>query len=157
MEGVVWEPAAFELALVEAVDEQADSTVQRIRATREAARGSCQTSEIVTQLGIVGFDGVGLGLAFGDFVATKVEPERGVGLISITVIPLGLGPLIDHGLQIVSGALPDDLPAQEAVRGPINVRYKVDPVFLSPMKVKSSSSSAFSTLSGTGTGGKFSA
>jgi hypothetical protein len=56
-------------------------------------------------------------------------------------------------LKILSSAFPDDLPAQETASGLVDIGQEVDSVFLSPIKVKSSSSSAFSTFSDTGAGG----
>ena len=63
------------MAMVEAIDEQADRTVEGIRAARETARLASQARQVMTQLGIVGFNRVGIGLAFGDFIATEMEPE----------------------------------------------------------------------------------
>src|SRR5512141_1798731 len=84
-------------------------------------------------------------------------PERGIRIESITEIPFGFRPSIDNGLKIIPGAFPDDLPAQETASGSVYIGQEVDSVFLSPIKVKSSSSSAFSTFSGTGAGGRISA
>jgi hypothetical protein len=84
-------------------------------------------------------------------------PERGIRIKSITEIPFGFGPIIDYCLKIISSAFPDDLKAQETAGGSVDIGQEVDSVFLSPIKVNSSSSSAFSTCSGTGAGGRLSA
>ena len=111
----------------------------------------------MAQFCIIGFYGVCLGLALGDFIATEMVPERGIGIKGITEIPFGFWSIINNGLKIIPSAFPDDLPAQETARGSVYIGQEVNPVFLSPIKVKSSSSSAFSTCSGTGAGGNFSA
>jgi len=111
----------------------------------------------MTEFCIICFDRVSLRLALGDFIATKMVPEGSIGVESITVIPFGFGTIIDNLLKVILSTFPDNLPAQEAARCPIYIGYEVDPVFFSPMKVKSSSSSAFSTFSGTAAGGRSSA
>jgi hypothetical protein len=70
---------------------------------------------------IICFDRVGLRLGLGDFIATKMVPERSIGLESITVIPFGFGTVIDNLLKVILGAFPDDLPAQEAPCCPIYI------------------------------------
>ena len=86
-----------------------------------------------------------------------MEPERGIGIKSITEIPFGFRGVIDNGLKIIASAFPDDLPAQDIASVPVYISQEVDPVFLSPINVNGSSSSAFSTRSGTGAGGSISA
>ena len=60
-------------------------------------------------------------------------------------------PLIDNLLQILCAAYPYQVASDEATSAPIYLGDDVDLVFLPPMKVKSSSSSATSTAFGTGT------
>jgi len=88
---------------------------------------------------------------------TEMVPELGIHLKSITVIPFNFWSIIDNGLNIIAIAFPDGLPAQETASVPAYIGQEVDYVSLSPIKVKSSSSSAFSTYSDTGAGGSFSA
>ena len=111
----------------------------------------------MAQFCIICFHGVCLGFALRDFITAVMVPERGIRFKSITEIPFGFGSIIDNGLEIISSAFPDNLKAQETAGVSIDIGQEVDPVFLSPIKVKSSSSSAFSTCSGTGAGGSFSA
>lgn len=111
----------------------------------------------MTQFCIICFYGVCLRFALRDFITAVMVPERGICIKSITEIPFCFRPIIDDGLEIIASAFPDDLPAQETASSSVYIGEEVDPVFLSPIKVKSSSSSAFSTCSGTGAGGSFSA
>jgi len=64
----------------------------------------------MAQFCIIGFHGVCFGFALGDFIATKMVPERGIRIKGIAEIPFGFGSIIDNGLQIISRAFPDDLP-----------------------------------------------
>lgn len=80
-------------------------------------------------------------------------PKATISLKAITEIPFGFGCIIHHELDGFLGAFPDNNPAQNTPRSAIYDGDDVDPVFLSPIKVKSSSISAFSTFSGTGAAG----
>jgi len=111
----------------------------------------------MAQFCIICFHGVGLGFAFRDFITTVMVPERGICIKSITEVPFGFWSIIDNGLKIIPSAFPDNLPAQNTACGPVYIGQEVDSVFLSPIKVKSSSNSAFSTFSGTGAAGRISA
>src|SRR5919108_2178764 len=62
------EGALVQLAPVPGVHEELDRTAQGVDRAREAARAAAQTRQIVTQLGIVGLDAVGLTLARRDSV-----------------------------------------------------------------------------------------
>ena len=84
-------------------------------------------------------------------------PKAAIGLKAITEIPFGFGCIINHELDGFLGTLPDNHPAQNTPRFAIYDGDNVDPVFLSPIKVNSSSISAFSTVSGTGAAGNLSA
>ena len=84
----------------------------------------------MTQLGIVTFDRVGVGLTNGDFVAAKVIPKRSIGIEAIAKIEFCLGCLVDECLELLDSAIPDDFPTQNAAREPIDDGYDVDSVFL---------------------------
>jgi hypothetical protein len=147
----------IKLATVEAVDKQTQGTHQRIRTTRETARRSCQTRQVMAQLGVVSFDRVGVGFTFRDFISAEVIPQT---IISIKCVAIILFSLLRIVHQLLNGwlrALPDHFPAQITARLPIYEREDVDPVFLLPIKVKSSSISAVLTSLGTGASGKLAA
>ena len=92
-----------------------------------------------------------------DFVTATVIPKTVIDFKGVTEIPFGLGSIIDYELDGFPSALPKCYSAQNAAGLAIYEGGNVDPVFFSPIKVKSSSSSAFSTFSGTGAAGKLSA
>ena len=157
MSRVCWELLLVELSTVEAVHKQTQSAHQCIGATRETARGSCQPRQVMAQLSVVRFNRVGVGFAFRDFISTEVIPQASIGIKGIAVILLGLLRIVHHLLNGWLSALPDHFPAQITARLPIHDGQDVDPVFLLPIKVKSSSISAVLTSLGTGASGKLAA
>ena len=146
-----------ELATVETINKQPQRTLERIGTARETTRRSGQTSEVVSQFSVIAFHREGIGFALRDFISAEVIPKTVVGIKSITVIAFGLGCLIHHILDSLLSALPDHFPAQITARMPVYERDDVDPVFLSPIKVNSSSISASFTSSGKGASGKLAA
>jgi len=151
------EPLFVKLSAVERKHKQFQGTLQSVRTSRKTARLASQASQIVTQLCVIAFNRIGIGFAQRDFIPAIVIPKTGIGIEPITEIPLGFGSIINHELDSFLCALPDHYPAQKAARFSIHKRDYVNPVFLSPIKVNNSSISAFSTWSGTGAAGSFSA
>jgi hypothetical protein len=147
----------IELSSVVTIDKQTQGTLQRIGTTREAARRSCQTGQVVAQLGVVSFNRVRVGFAFRNFISAKVIPQTRIGIQGIAVILFGLGRIVYHFLNTLLSAFPDHFPAQITARLPIYDREDVDPVFLLPIKVNNSSISAVLTSLGTGASGKLAA
>jgi hypothetical protein len=147
----------IELSSVIAVDKQSQGAFERIRATRETARRSGQTRQVMAQLGVACFHRVGIGFAFRNFISAQVIPQAVISIKSIAEILLGLGRIVYHRLNSWLSALPDDFPAQITARLPVYDREDVDPVFLLPIKVNNSSISAVFTSLGTGTSGKLAA
>ncbi len=111
----------------------------------------------MTQFGIIRLHRIRVRLAFRDGISAKVIPKQIIYIEGVREIPVGLGCPVDDGLNGFPTTIPQHFPAQNAVRGPIDDGYNVDPVFFSPMKVKSSSSSAVCTSCGIGASGNFSA
>ncbi len=146
-----------ELSSVVAVDKQAQGAFERIWTTRKTSRRSCQTRQVVAQLGVASFDRVGIGFAFRDFISAKVIPQAVISIKSIAVILLGLGRIVHQLLNGWLSAFPDHFPAQITACLPIYDREDVDPVFLLPIKVNNSSISAVLTSLGTGASGKLAA
>ena len=147
----------IELASVVAVDKQAQGTIKRMGTTRETARRSCQTRQVVAQFGVVTFHRIRICLAFRNLISTPVIPQTLIGIKGVTKILLGFGGIVYHLLNSRLSALPDDFPAQITARLPVYNRDYVDPVFLLPIKVNNSSISAVFTPLGTGTSGKLAA
>jgi hypothetical protein len=154
MGGIVGETLLVQLSAIETIHEEAQGTPQRPRAARKATGFASQTSQIMAQLGIVGFDRVGLRFALRDFVSSTVIPQPLIGLERITVIPAGPGCLIHNLLKGLLRPPPDHRPAHDTAGGAIHHRQNIDLVFFSPMKVKSSSISASWITSGTGALGR---
>jgi len=134
--------------------EQTQSTFQGMWTARETARRSCQTCQIMSQLGVVAFNRVGVGFTFRNFISTIVIPQAVISLKGITEILFGLGRTVNHLLNILLHSLPDHFAAQIAARLAVYDRNDVDPVFLLPIKVNSSSISAVLTSFGTGVSGR---
>lgn len=145
------------LPTVEAIDKQAQGTLKRMGTARETPRRAGQASQVMPQLSIVGFDGIGVAFAFRDCVAAPVIPQAVIGRPGIAVVVFGLGRCVDQRLNGWLRTFPDHLPAQIAAGLPVDQRQDVDPVFLWPMKVNTSSISATWTSSGKGAAGKWAA
>jgi hypothetical protein len=157
MSRIGWVQLLIELTSVVAIYKQTQGAFKRMGATREAARRSCQTRQIVSQLSVVTFHRVSVGFSIGNFISAKVIPQAAIGIKCITVILLGLGRIVYHLLNDRLSALPDYFPVQNTARLPVYDREDVDPVFLLPIKVNNSSISAVLTSLGTGASGKLAA
>ena len=157
MSRVVGKGLFMQLTPIEAIHEQLESRFQRFRTTGKAARTAPQASQVVAQFGIIRFDRVGVGLALRDFISTPVIPQAIIGIKSIAVVALGFGGFIHHLLDHFLGSLPDHFVAQIAAGETIYDGDDEDLVFLSPMKVNTSSISASLTCSGTGGSGSWAA
>ena len=151
------EAMLVELAAVETINEQAQGTLERKGATRETARRSGQACQVVAQLGVVAFDRKCVGFAHRNFVSAPVIPKTIISLECVAVILLGLRRSVDQLLDDCLSAFPDHFPAQITARLSVYEGEDVDPVFLWPIKVKSSSISASFTSSGMGASGKWAA
>ena len=157
MSRVIGKGLFVQLTVIEAVHEQFQGSFQRIRATRKAARTAPQASQVVAQFGITRFDRVSVGLALRDFIHAPVIPEAIIDIKSIAVIALGLRGFVYHLLDCFLSSLPDHFEAQIAAGETIYDGDDEDLVFLSPMKVNTSSISASLTWSGTGGSGSWAA
>jgi len=146
-----------ELTSVVAVDKQSQGAFERMGTTRETARRSGQTCQVVAQLGIVSFHRVGIGFSFRNIISAKVIPQAVISIKCVTVILLGLGRIVYHLLNNWLSALLDYFPAQITARLPIYDRDNVESVFLLPINVNNSSISAVLTSFGTGASGKLAA
>ena len=89
-----------ELSPVVAVDKYTQGALQCVRATRETARRSGQTGQVVAQLGVVSFHRVGIGFAFRNFISAKVIPQAVICIKCVTVILLGLRRIVYHLLNV---------------------------------------------------------
>lgn len=145
------------LSAVETVDEETDRTIECMGTARETARFSSQAGQVVSQLCITSLDREGLSLALGNLISAEMIPKTIIGIKSIAVINFSLGGIVHHILDSLQGAFPDHSPAKEAAGLPVYECDDVDPLFLSPIKVNSSSISASLISSGMGTASKFSA
>jgi hypothetical protein len=146
-----------ELASIVAVDKQTQGALQCLGTTRKASRRSCQTRQVVAQLGVIPFHRVSIGFAFRNFISAQVIPQAVISIKGVTVILLGLGRIVYQLLNGWLSALPNHFASQITACLPIYEREDVDPVFLLPIKVNNSSISAVLTSLGTGASGKLAA
>lgn len=135
---------------IESEEEKDQGVAQRIRAARETTRLAPQTGQIVAQFSIISFHGVGVGLALGDGIATRIVAQMVIDSESITMIHFRGWPLVDDLLHVLDVPFPDHIAANKAAGTPVHLGYDVDLVFLSPIKVNNSSNSAVSTSLGVG-------
>ena len=157
MSRVIWKALLMQLTLIETIHKELQGRLQCFWAARKTARAACQASQIVAQFSVIAFDRVGIGFALGDFIHTPVIPQAIIGIKGVAVIALGLRRFIHQLLDGCLRSLPNDLKAQIAAGKPIYDRDDEDLVFLSPIKVNSSSISASLTSLGTGGSGNLSA
>ena len=68
MSRVIGKGLFVQLTVIEAVHEQFESSLQRIRATRKTTRTATEASQVMAQFGITTFDRVGVGFPLRDFV-----------------------------------------------------------------------------------------
>lgn len=146
-----------QLALIEAVHEKLQGSLQCFRTARKTARATCEPSQVMAQLGVVGFNRIGVCLALGDFIDAPVIPQALIDIKSIAVIAFGLRGFVYHLLDRFLGSLPDHFAAKIATSEAVYNRDNEDLVFLSPMKVNNSSISTSLTWSGTGGSGSWAA
>ena len=154
MSRIIGETLLVKLALIEAIDKELNSPFQGIDTTRKATRTAGQTGQIVTQFSIISLHREGIGLTLRNFITSIVIPQAFIGIKGIAMVELGFHGFIHQVLDHRLGTFPDDFVAQETACRPIYDGKEVDPLFFSPMKVKSSSISATLTSSGTGALGK---
>jgi len=143
----------MQLAPIEAVHEKLESSFQDLWATGKTTRATSQSCQIMAQLSVIPFDRTGVRFASGNFIDAPVIPQAAAGIQGAASAALGFGCFIHHLLDHFLGSLPDHFEAQIAAGSPI---YNGDDkylVFLSPLKVNSSSSSASLTSSGAGGSG----
>ena len=144
-----------QLTPIEAVHEQLESCLQGFWAARKTARAADEPSQVMAQFSVIAFDRIGVRFAPGDFVDAPVIPQAIVGIKGIAVVALSFGCFIHHLLDHLLGSLPDHFEAQIAAGEAIYDGDDEDLVFLSPMKVNSSSISASLTSLGTGGSGSW--
>jgi len=84
----------------------------------------------MTQLGIVSFDRIGVGLADRNFIAAKMIPKCSIGIEAVTEIESCLWRFVHELLELLNSAVPDDFPAQNTAGEPIYDGDDIDPVFL---------------------------
>ena len=157
MSRVIGKALFMQLTMIEAVDKELQSCLQRFRAARKTARAPSQACQVMAQFSIVRFDGVGVGFSLRDFIHTAVVPQALIGIKSVAEIALSLRSLVHQFLSGCLRSLPNNLKAQVAAGETIYDRQDVNLFFLSPMKVNNSSISASFTWSGTGGSGSWAA
>jgi hypothetical protein len=106
----MWELLFMKLPMVETINKQAKGTSKSMRATREAARTSCQTSKIVAQLSVASFNRVGIGFSLRELISSQVIPETVISVKGITVVALGLRSMIYHVLNDLLRTFPGHFP-----------------------------------------------
>jgi hypothetical protein len=157
MSRVVRKTLLMQLASIEAVHEKLESSFQGFWATGKTTRAASQSRQIMAQLGVISFNRIGVRFALGDFIDAPVVPQAIIGIKGVAVVAPGFGRFIHHLLDHFLGSLPDHFEAQIAAGEAVYDRDDEDLVFLSPMKVNSSSISASLTWLGTGGSGSWSA
>lgn len=145
----------MQLAPIEAIHEKLQGGLQCFRTARKTARATCEPRQVMAQLGVIPFNRIGVCLAMRNLIDAPVIPQALINIESVAVIALGLRGFVYHLLNRFLGSLPDHFAAQIAAGEAVYDRDDEDLVFLSPMKVNSSSISASLTSPGTGGSGSW--
>lgn len=157
MSWVVGKGLLVQLTMIKAVHKQLQSCFQCFRTARKTTRATPQARQVMPQFGIPSFNRVRIGFSLRDFIHTPVIEQALIDIKSIAVVTPGLGRFIHHLLDRLLRSLPDHFAAQIAASETIYDGDDEDLVFLSPMKVNTSSISASLTCPGTGGSGSWAA
>lgn len=124
-----------ELAAIPDKDKELDGTPERMNGAGKTAGAACETRQIVTEFGIIGFDSVGLAFVGEGLVQTRMINECVIGRKFITEVEPRGRCLVHDSLHDLGGAFPDDIPPDNTATGTVYRRHKVDDVFLCPTNV----------------------
>ena len=149
MKGVFWKKVFSQLSVVVTINEELNVSGERLHASREAPGFASQTFQIMTQISIDGFHGIGFLFVGAHFIGSPIVEivirRKGIG-----VVVFGLRRSFQAGLQGFGGSFEHYIPAQDTACVSVNNGQDVDFVFFLPTKVNNSSNSAFFTVSGKG-------
>src|SRR5215207_9069198 len=120
---------SVKLSTVVTEGKQPKATTQCLWTTREGTGFASQASQIMAEFSIICSNRVGVGLAFRDFIATKVIPKMSIRIKTIRVIPFGFGCFIHQLLNHFLSSLPNDRPAQQAAGCTIFKRKDINTAF----------------------------
>ena len=149
MKGVFGETTFRQLSVVVTIDKELDVFHQSLDTSREATRLPCQPFEIMPQVGIDRFHGIGFLLVGAHFVGSTIV-KCVIHRKGIRIVVFGLRSPFQACLQGFGGSFEHNIPTQHAARVSIHNGQEVDLVFFLPTKVNNSSNSAFFTFSGKG-------
>ena len=122
-------------AAVPGRDEELDGAAQSVDGTGAAARRARKAGQVVAQCGISRLDGVRLALPGGDGVLARRVDQRFLGREGMRGVLASLRAPLEAVRPPRDGPLPDDVPAQDAACGALDLREDVGPGFLSAPKV----------------------
>lgn len=97
MKGVFWKKAFSELSMVVTIDEKLNVSGEGLHAAGEASGLASQTFQVMSQIRIHGFDGVGFLFIGAHFIRSAII-QGVVARKSITVILSGLWSAFQTGL-----------------------------------------------------------
>lgn len=152
MEGIFREAAFCQLSVVVTIHKELHVFSQGLHSSRKTSGPACQAFQIMSQICIDRFNGVGFLLICPHFIRSTII-QRVIGRKRITVVLFCLWSTFQAGLQGLRCPFCHHIPTQDTASIPINDSQDVDFVFFLPIKVYNSSNSAFLTLPGMGAWG----
>jgi hypothetical protein len=115
MKGVLRIEAFHELAMVVTIDKEFDMSGEGLQASRETSRSASQAFEVMTQIRIDRFHGVGLLLIGAHFIRRTII-QGVIAWKGIAVVLFGLRRSLQTGLESFGGSFEHHVPTQDTVR-----------------------------------------
>ena len=135
--------------MVVTVDEQLKVFRQGLHSSGETSRFASQSFQVVAEIGIDCFHGIGLLFIGPHFIRSPIL-KIVISWKGIAVVPFGLRRSFQASLQGFAGSFDHYIPTQDTASVSVDNGQDVDFVFFLPTKVNNSSNSAFFTFSGSG-------
>ncbi len=142
-----------ELSAIVSKHKQLDRTAQRIGTSRKTTRPPSQACQIMAQISIGTFYGIGLACVWHGMMDTGPVQNSLVAFVIVTIVIVSLDTFSQHFLELCATTLFAHSPGQNAACLAVHKGQDVDPVFLLAMNVYSSSISTSSTSAGSGASG----
>ncbi len=142
-----------ELSAIVSKHKQLDRTAQCIGTSRKTTRPPSQACQIVAQVSIRTFYGIGLAFVLHRMMDTRPVQYSFVAFVIVTIVIMSLDTFSQHFLELCATTLFTHSPGQNTACLAVHKSQDVDPVFLLAMNVYSSSISTSSTSGGIGASG----
>lgn len=149
MKGVFGKASFCQLPVVVAINKELQVLDQGLQSSSETTRLASQSFEIMPEIRVDGFDGIGLLFVSTHFVGSAIV-ECVIDWKGVRIVMFGLRSAFQASLQGFCSSFENHIPTQDTAGVSIYNGEDIDFVFFLPTKVNNSSSSACFTFSGKG-------